>query len=81
MERLEKAAQFEQRGVTAAWLKALKRIHELQPPCARCRRATATSVIGGDNPRAVCRDCRDQERLDQRAAANKAEREAMRRRA
>jgi hypothetical protein len=77
---LERATEF-RNGRTARFAGAVAKALSLRPPCARCKRATATAVTGGDEPRAVCRDCLQQERLDRRVAANRAEREAMRRRA
>ena len=81
MNQLEHATQFSRRNLTR-FAGAVAKALSLRPPCARCKRATATRVVtDGDAPQAVCRDCGENARLDAQVKAQRERREAMRRRA
>ena len=79
MNQLERATQFSRRNLTR-FAGAVAKVLAMKPPCARCKRATATSVVtDGDAPQAVCAFCCENGRLNARVVAQRDRREAMRR--
>jgi hypothetical protein len=78
---LEKATQFVTRGDgPRAMLEALRRIHDLRPPCWRVpAHGTATRVVSLDGHfHAVCKDCAAILAMDRQVKRQRQERARMR---